>query len=404
MGTARPSRILYLAGGSTGTKVYGAERSLLDLVAGMDRTRFLPCCAITQGDGPYADAIRDLGAPVVNLGLRAGGAFDLGALLATARGARDLIRVAREVGADLLHVNALKVNHHAAVAGRVLGLPVVLHLQGHVKRRAYFSRLAFAASRIVACSEAVAAPWRGMPGADRRLRVIYYGLDPAPFAFSEGRRREHRARLGLADDTFAVGVVSRLSPSKKLETLFEALRFAASADPKVKALIAGDAPPYWREYGERIKLLPKQMGIADRVAFLGYAEDIASLYSAFDAVVAPSDAEGLCRVVLEAMAAGRAVIAVRAGGPVELVDDERTGLLVPPEQPAALASAILRLARDPDLRTRLGEAAAARVASRFSLASYLRSFDDMYSELLHQPRWAVRRLRDAPSGAIGRER
>jgi glycosyltransferase involved in cell wall biosynthesis len=131
-----------------------------------------------------------------------------------------------------------------------------------------------------------------------------------------------------------------------------------------------------------IRQLPKQMGISDRVVFLGYVKDMAPLYSAFDAVVAPSDVEGLCRVILEAMAASRPVIAVRAGGPVEVVEDAVTGLLVPPQDPRALGQAITHLAQDDALCRRLGDAAVRRVAERFSLAAYVRSLQDAYTELL----------------------
>jgi glycosyltransferase involved in cell wall biosynthesis len=394
MNEPRPARILFLAGGSAGTNVYGAERSLLDLIAGMDRTRFLPCCAVTQGAGPYVSALHSLGVAVVDLRLGTSSTLTPAGLLAAASGTRALIRIARQAQADLIHVNALKVNPYAVLAAGALaasraragegalGLPVVLHLQGHVNKRAYFTWLAFGASRIVACSQAVALPWQGMPGGKRRLRVVYYGLDPAPFGFSEERRAKERARLGLPSEVFAVGVVSRLSPSKKLETFFQALQHMAMADRRIIALVAGDAPPYWRQYGEMIRQLPKQMGISDRVVFLGYVKDMAPLYSAFDAVVAPSDVEGLCRVILEAMAASRPVIAVRAGGPVEVVEDAVTGLLVPPQDPRALGQAITHLAQDDALCRRLGDAAVRRVAERFSLAAYVRSLQDAYTELL----------------------
>jgi glycosyltransferase involved in cell wall biosynthesis len=378
--------VLFLAGGSAGTHVYGAEQSLLHLVQGMDRTRFSPCCAVTQGDGPYVGALRGLGVPAVDLRLPTGAAISPAGLLATARGVRDLTGVTWRTRADLIHVNALKLNHYAVLAGRALGLPVVLHLQGHVRRRAYFTRLACAATRIVACSQSVAAPWQAISGARRRLRVIYYGLDPSAYAPSPRRRAEERARLGLAPDAFAVGVVSRLSPSKKLETFFQALRHAIAADGRIVALIAGDAPPHWRQYGENIRQLPRQMGISGHVVFLGYVNNIASLYSAFDAVVVPSDVEGLCRVVLEAMAASRPVIAVRAGGPVELIEEGVTGLLVPPHDPKSLAGEMVGLARDTALCQRLGEAARRRVAERFSLAAYLHLFHDVYREVLAAPR------------------
>jgi glycosyltransferase involved in cell wall biosynthesis len=380
--SARPVRILYVAGGSDRTNVYGAERSVLDLVAGMDRTRFHACCAVAQGDGPYAGALRDLGIFVPRLWLEAGNGSGRSSTLAYARCARRLLRLARELQPDLIHVNSLKLNPYGILVGRALGVPVVCYLQGHVSLRAYCTRLAFAAQTIVACSGAVAAPWRRIPGADGRLRVVYYGIDPAPFTFSEERRRTERARLGLGDHTFAVGVVSRLSPSKKLETFFQAFKCARAKHRNLLAFIAGDAPPCWQEYGALVRQLPERMGIGPQVVFLGYVPHISSLYAAFDVVVAPSDQEGLGRVPLEAMAAARPVVAVRAGGPAETVLHGETGLLAEPGDPEAMASAISILAMNPPLCKEFGQAGRRWIEQKFDPASYVRAFEGIYDELL----------------------
>jgi len=212
--------------------------------------------------------------------------------------------------------------------------------------------------------------------------VVYYGIDPTPFTFSEERRRTERARLGLSDDTFAVGVVSRLSPSKKLEVFFEALKCATAKHSNLRAFIAGDAPPCWQEYGALVRQLPERMGIGPQVVFLGYVPSISSLYSAFDVVVAPSDQEGLGRVPLEAMAAARPVVAVRAGGPMETVLHGETGLLVEPRHPEAMALAIAILAMNPSLREELGQAGRRWIEQKFHPTSYVRAFEGIYDELL----------------------
>lgn len=376
-----PTRILYLAGGPEGTNVYGAERSVLDLVAGMDRRQCRPCGAVVQGDGPYAGALRDLGVPVSAVRFHPDDELNAGSLPAAVRCVQRLARIARRARPDVIHVNSLRLNPYGVLVGRALGVPVICYVQGHVSRRAYFTRLAFGARMLVACSESVAAPWRRMAWPNGRLRVAYYGIDPEPFAFSEERRRKERARLRLSDDTFALGVVSRLSPSKKLESLFEALRLAAAKGARVVAFIAGDAPACWHDYGEGIRRLPERMGIGREVVFLDYVSNISSLYSAFDVVIAPSDEEGLGRVPLEAMAASRPVIAMRAGGPVETMVHGETGLLVPPQDPEALAAATIELARDRALRRRLGEAGRRRIEERFTLAGYVLAFERMYEEL-----------------------
>ncbi len=376
---AAPARVCYLDGGSSGTNVYGAERSLVDLVAGMDAARFRASCAVTQSaSGAYAEALRALGVPVIYCG-------GPRSPVAAAGFTRRVWRTARRAGADLIHVNSLRLNPYGVVVGRALGIPVICYVQAHVSPRAYFARLAFANQAVAVCSEAVAAPWRGMPGGQKRLRVVHYGLDSAGFSFSEEHRRAHRLRLGLDERTFALGVVSRLSPSKKLEHFLRAFQLARMREPRLRAFVAGDAPSRWRHYAEGIRQLPERMGIRPHVVFLGYVRDIGSLYSAFDAVVAPSDEEGLGRVPLEAMAAGRPVIAARAGGPMETIAHGETGLLVPPLDPTALAAAMVRLADDVTLCRKLGAAGRRRVEERFSLASYVRAFERIYEQVLRRP-------------------
>jgi len=348
----------------------------------MDTTRFGACCAVTQGEGPFTEALRALGVPVPHFSLPVGGRVALSSLPSAFRYTWRLLWLARQARPDLIHVNAVKLNPYGVLLGRALGVPVICHVQAHVSPRAYFARLAFGAQTIVACSQAVAAPWQRMTSYNGRLRVVYYGIDPAPFSCSEERRRSERARLGLSENVFALGVVSRLSPSKKLEGFLRALQLARMKEGRLRALIAGDAPPRWRDYAATITQLPESMGLARHVVFLGYVRDIASLYAAFDAVVAPSDEEGLGRVPLEAMAAARPVIAMRAGGPTETVLHGETGILVPPQDPPALASAIVRLARDPALCQRLGEAGRRRAEEHFSLASYVRAFEGIYGQLL----------------------
>jgi len=383
---APPARVFYLAGGPRGTNVYGAERALLELVAGMDGTRFRACCAVTQGEGPYVEALRGLGVPVPELWLGRDGRLTLGSLLETSRCARRLLAVARQARPHLVHVNSLKLNPYGVFVGQALGLPVICHVQAHVSPRAYFTRLAFGAQMIVACSEAVAASWRRRAGARDRLRVVHYGIDPTPFAFSEQDRRAERARLRLSDERFVLGVVSRLSPEKGMETLFQALQLTKRHAGRVLALVAGDSPPHWRAYGAMIRELPAHLGIGQQVMFLGYVDPISSLYAAFDALVVPSHVEGLGRVILEAMAAARPVIATRAGGPAEVVVHGETGLLVPPRDPITLASAIVRLASDPALCRRMGEAGRRRLAEKFTLTSYVQAFEALYTHLLNSRR------------------
>jgi glycosyltransferase involved in cell wall biosynthesis len=377
----RAAKILYIAGGLDRVKPYGAELCLLELIAGLDRARFHPCCAVTSGDGPYVDALCDLGVAVPDLRVRAGLGIGIKSAATAFRTARRLLAIAGRIRPDLIHVNSVPLNPYGALIGRTLGIPVVCQVHSSVSPRSYFSRAVFAADRVVVVAKAVAAPWPRLARNRRRLRVVYNGINPASFRFSHEHRVQERKRLGLTDDTFAVGVVSRISPEKGIETLLRSLQAESVSGTRALALVAGDAPPELDDYSARIRRLSEELGVASRVKFLGYVDPISDLYSAFDALVLPSNEEGFPRVVLEAMAAERPVIATLAGGLPEIITHEETGLLVPRQDPEALAAAIARLARDRALCERLGKAGRARVEGDFTLSGYVRAFEHVYGEL-----------------------
>jgi glycosyltransferase involved in cell wall biosynthesis len=131
-----------------------------------------------------------------------------------------------------------------------------------------------------------------------------------------------------------------------------------------------------------LEKLARELRLEDRVRFLGQRSDVADLLSACDVFILPSRHEGLGVAALEAMAAGRPIVATRVGGLAEAVVHERTGLLVPPEDPAALATALARLLRDPALRARLGAEGPARIAEGFRADDLVEAYERLYGEVL----------------------
>jgi glycosyltransferase involved in cell wall biosynthesis len=168
-------------------------------------------------------------------------------------------------------------------------------------------------------------------------------------------------------------VPARLDPLKGHEFLFEAARELGG----VQVVLVGDGP-------ERLRLqaLAHELGIAERVAFLGFREDVPRLLESADVVVLPSLAEGLPLAALEAMAAGTPLVATAIGGTDEAVVDGVTGLLVPPGDASALAAAVNRVLKEPEEARQRAEAAAARVASDFTADRMVAKVESLYEELL----------------------
>jgi glycosyltransferase involved in cell wall biosynthesis len=229
--------------------------------------------------------------------------------------------------------------------------------------------------RVAAISPAVERRLLDARIAPERIRVIWSAVDPAQLEPS-ATRQALRARLDAAPETPIVLVAANLVHRKGVDVLLEA--FALLPPDACGALwIAGDGP-------ERAALeaAAARLGIAEHVHFLGRRGDVPDLLEACDVFVLPSRQEGLGVAALEAMARGRPVVASAVGGLAEIVIPERTGLLVPPEDAAALASALARLCADRGLAQRWGAGGAARVHERFLAEQMVSAYEVLYREIL----------------------
>jgi glycosyltransferase involved in cell wall biosynthesis len=230
------------------------------------------------------------------------------------------------------------------------------------------------AKRYIAVSQAVANQLCedfGVPA--RKLQVIHNGIPYREFAGPPNPAL--RTALSKATGRPIVLTVARLDQQKGHTVLFDAIRELSD----VLLVLAGDGP-------ERAMLEAKarQLGIDDRVVLLGYRSDIRDLLAVCDLFVLPSNYEALGLAVLEAMAAGRAVVATAVGGIPEVVLNGVTGVLVPPRDPSALANAIRRLLADPALMHEMGAAGRSRVQREFSSAAMVQRVMRIYEEVLER--------------------
>lgn len=209
---------------------------------------------------------------------------------------------------------------------------------------------------------------------ERQSRVIHNGVQPEAFRTPTEDGAAVRAELGVPDGCLVVSLFGRLTVQKGQTTFLEAATRLSAQD--VRFLLVGDG-----EDREKLEQQVAALGLTDRVIFTGFRSDVPRLLSASDVVVLPSLWEGLPICLLEAMAAGRPVIASAVDGSVEVVVPGQTGLLVPPEHPEALASAIAFLLEHPQARERFGASGRERVRLRFSLSEMLRATGAIYLEL-----------------------
>ncbi|WP_416138663.1 glycosyltransferase family 4 protein [Halomonas sp. HK25] len=241
-------------------------------------------------------------------------------------------------------------------------------------------------TRLFAISEATRQRnLAAFPLPPERIRRLYLGIDPAPYALrlDEQGRAALRGELGMPEGAVAIGLPGRLTPGKGQEVWIEALARLAEIRPDLAwqgVLIGGlTAEEGSNEaYVARLRQRLAELGLEALVTLAGFRRDLPRLFEALDIVCVPSRNEAFGLTVIEAMAAGKAVIGSDSGAIPELLDGE-TGRLAAPNDTSAWAAALAELADDAELRQRLGQAARARVLADFTLAAHVASLIEEYS-------------------------
>ena len=223
----------------------------------------------------------------------------------------------------------------------------------------------------------------------RPSRVIHNGVDGTRFRAASDDpavRARTRLALGCAEGDFVVGTGVVLSPQKGVTHLLGAAKRVLARAPDARFLVAGEGPNR-----PELERQAAALGLGDRLRFVGYRRDIPDFLSALDLYVLPSLWEGLPLSLLEALAAGKPVVATAVGGNPEIVEDGVGGRLVPPRDEAALADAILRVRGDEALRRAVSERNRARFERHFSLEAMLAGHETLYDELARRaPRLRLR--------------
>jgi glycosyltransferase involved in cell wall biosynthesis len=338
--------------------VGGMEKLLVEFARHADRERFALHFVSLAGRGDLADAIEAHGWNVTALdyqfGLHPGLVVRFAGLF-------------RQLRADVVHAHNTRPLLYAGPAARLAGTWKVICTRhnartGTTRRLTALTRLAsLTADRVVCVSSASARVALAEGIAPRRIRTLLNGVDPTQFRPAEGDG--------------PVVAVGRLSPEKDFATLIRAAGLAARRDPTFRLVIAGSGP-----CDENLRRLVAEQNLSGTVALIGQVRDVPSLLAGGSAFALSSLTEGVSIAILEAMAAQLPVVATRVGGNPEIVADGRTGRLVPPSDPAALAGALLELWLDPDRRRTMGMCGRERVVADFDVRKVVARYEAMYLE------------------------
>jgi glycosyltransferase involved in cell wall biosynthesis len=211
-----------------------------------------------------------------------------------------------------------------------------------------------------------------------RFAVIRLGIELGErVAAEQNGRDESRRYLGIGPDRFAVGWIGRMTAVKRTDDVLVAFKRLRDEGVDAVLCMVGDGPDR-----PQLERRAHELGVVRDTLFLGYQEEVAPFYAAFDALVLPSSNEGTPVSAIEALAAGRPVVATRVGGVPDVVAEGEDGFLVEPGATDDLADRLAELARDPELRERMGEAGRQRVLPRYAVDRLVDDVDRLYRSLL----------------------
>ena len=360
----------------------GGERLAMEISKRLDRDRFEPIHCASRYDPELAGpATRAAAAELEDAGVRL-----LGLGRTSARSLREwrpLVRLLRQERVEVLHAHKFGSNVWAAILGSIARVPcVVAHehtwsFEGQPMRRFLDREL------IARGTDAFIA----VSSDDRRKMIEIEGIDPSDVTFvangidaiPEGDGARVRDELGIPPDAPVAVAVAVLRPQKALDVLIRATAELLPDLPGLRVLIAGGG-----EQQDHLEALAAELGADRAVTLLGIRSDVPDLLAAADVAALSSDYEGSPLAVMEYMDAGLPVVATRVGGVPDLIEEGVNGLLVPPQDPGALAAALGSVLRDREAAAEMGRRGRERRRSEFTIDNTVRALERIYAETLER--------------------
>lgn len=381
---SRPLNIVHICDhlGWTGSRMHGVKRLFAWMIPRFDATRFTVSLISLRKRDLSNDTLDELGIDVTYMHR---GKFDPATLPA-------LLEELDRRQADVVHLHGYGASTFGRLAAAIRHIPVVVHEHANLTSTPWFQKvadrlLAPATDIAIAVSQSTAdftTRARLIPA--ERTKVVYLGVPLEEFSRVRtiDEVAEARRALDIPPDTFAIGTVTRLMPSKGNEYLVDAARRVVDALPSSRIYIIGEG-----ELQPALEARAAALQLGDRLVFSGFRRDVAQALSALDLLVFPSLWEGTPLTVLEALAMGKAIVSTDADGLKDVLTDGHDAHMLPRRDAAALGEAIVRLVQDPAERARLG-ANARQTGAQYDINLFVKKMERLYV-LLHETSRATHR-------------
>jgi glycosyltransferase involved in cell wall biosynthesis len=360
---------------------HGVQHQVLELVKGLDKERFRPVVLTLSPGGPMEREYRAiLGDSLISLERK--GKYDFLCLF-------KVCRILRRMKVDVVQPFITPATFFTLLPALLCHTPVkIVTERNSLMEKDYggfgfnlYMRVENLLSRFadwaVANSGAGKEYLIGRGIKPSRTKVIYNGIDTSHLTCDSEAVAQVRQRLDLTPASKVVGMVARMFPAKRHDIFLQAAAMVNHVMPDTRFVLLGDG--VLRSYLEK---LSQELGLASKAIFFGEQRDVAPYLSTFDVFALSSDTEGLSLSVCEAMAMAKPVVATDVGGNRELVEEGKTGFLVPPRNPEALSKAIIRVLQNPDMAQSMGKTAREKVATQLGLERYLDEYQSLYEETL----------------------
>ena len=366
--------VLYMS--MSGEMIGGGQKSLFLLLERLNREKYKPIL-ICPSYGNFIKKIERLG---IETSLMKTGRLRNPNIFAFVSTIRKLSKFIRQNNIDLIHTDARRQTIYAGVAAKLTKTPLVWHVRiSDPEIKQYDKILSFLASKVIAVSKAVEARLEKSAPQSTKTIVIYNGINLVEYG-PQPPDEILLKELGIEKNCILIGTASQLIPSKGHGVFVESAARVIESIPEAKFIIIGNGN---ESYKKELFDQSKELGIENKVIFAGYRENIPQLINLMDIVVLPSThPEGFSRLILEAMASFKPVIATAVGGNPEAVENGTTGFIVKAGDVDNLAQAISKLAQNEILRNHMGIAGRKRVEEFFSIEKNVALTEKVYEELL----------------------
>jgi len=349
----------------------GGEVSLYFLIKYLDKCRFQPV-VLCSDRGRFFSKIEALGIQPKLLkmpSLKGKG------LLFLPKTVQQLSRLVSQEKIRLIHGNASRCSLYAGLAARLSHVPLLWHVRITDREPLLDRFLAFLSTKIVTNSQAVAGRFEFI-SKPNQVTVVHNGVDTNAFT-PEVDGSEVRKELGIEEKQKVVTILGRLDAWKGHRFFLRAAQQIVKRVDQVTFLVVGDG-----DLKKELQEYAVKLGIADSVNFCGYREDIPKIIAATDVLVLASLRESFGRVIIEAMAMGKPVVATNGGGVPEIIRSDHTGILVEFANPDAISEAVVRLLNDEKLSKRIGQAGLKRVQEKFTMEKHVHEIQRVYESVL----------------------